>query len=56
MAKGTTTVSKGVKYTDRFGKRHVLNREEFHILMRRLARRAKAEHEMKVIEQANYDD
>lgn len=51
MAKGgITRVTKGVIYVDRDGKRHVLNREEFHALMCSLARKAKAQHEMKVIE------
>lgn len=48
---GKTTTTKGVIYTDRFGKKHLLNREEFNTLMRRLARRAKAEHNMRVIEE-----
>ena len=46
----STKTEKGVIYIDRNGKRHLLNREEFHKLMIHLARRAKAEHRMKVIE------
>lgn len=46
----STKTEKGVIYTDRNGKRHLLNREEFHKLMEHLARRAKIEHRMKVIE------
>lgn len=47
----STKTEKGVIYVDRFGKKHLLNREEFNTLMRHLARRAKAEHDMKVIEE-----
>ena len=48
MAK--TKVTKGVKYTDKDGKRHVLNRQEFYDLIERLNRKAKANHRIKVIE------
>lgn len=42
MAKGKTTVTKGVIYTDENGKRHVLNKEEFLAKMNRLAAKGKA--------------
>lgn len=48
---GKTVTTKGVIYVDRFGKKHLLNREEFDHLIRRLARKAKIEHDMKVIEE-----
>lgn len=50
MAKGKTKVTKGVKYTDKDGKRHVLNRQEFYELIEGLNRKAKANHRIKVIE------
>ena len=42
MAKGKTTVTKGVVYTDENGKKHVLNKEEFLAKMNRLAVKSKA--------------
>ena len=42
MAKGKTTVTKGVIYTDENGKKHVLNKEEFLAKMNRLAAKGKA--------------
>lgn len=51
-----TTVTKGVIYVDKDGKRHLLNREEFHNLMIKLNRKAKAIHKMKVIEQMEIED
>ena len=51
MAKGKTTITKGVRYTDSEGKKHLLNREEFRKLMEKLNRRAKAIHNMRVVEQ-----
>ena len=44
-------VTKGVIYVDRDGKRHLLNRKEFHKLMEKLNRKAKAIHKMKIIEE-----
>ena len=41
MAKGKTTVTKGVIYTDENGKKHVLNKEEFLDKMNRLAAKKK---------------
>lgn len=41
MAKGKTTVTKGVIYTDKDGKKHVLNKEEFLAKMNRLAAKGK---------------
>lgn len=41
MAKGKTTITKGVIYTDKNGKRHVLNREEFLAKMNVLAAKGK---------------
>ena len=41
MAKGKTTVTKGVIYTDKNGKKHVLNKEEFLAKMNRLAAKEK---------------
>lgn len=51
MAKGKTTITKGVRYTDSEGKKHLLNREEFRKLMEKLNRRAKAIHNMRIVEQ-----
>lgn len=51
-----TTTTKGVIYVDRDGKRHLLNREEFHNLMVKLNREAKANHRMKIIEQMEIED
>lgn len=42
MAKGKTIVTKGVIYTDKDGKKHVLNKEEFLAKMNRLAAKGKA--------------
>ncbi len=42
MAKGKTTVTKGVIYTDKNGKKHVLNKKEFLAKMNRLAAKGKA--------------
>lgn len=42
MAKGKTTITKGVIYTDKDGKKHVLNKEEFLTKMNRLAAKGKA--------------
>lgn len=42
MAKGKTTIIKGVIYTDENGKKHVLNKEEFLAKMNRLAAKGKA--------------
>ena len=33
-----TTITKGVRYTDENGKRHLLTREEFYALMKKLKR------------------
>lgn len=44
-------VTKGVIYVDRDGKRHLLNREEFHKLMEKLNRKAKAIHKIRVVEE-----
>ena len=49
-------IMQGVRFTDKDGKKHVLNREEFDSLMRKLARRAKAIHNMKVIEEMETED
>lgn len=48
--------TRGVRYTDKDGKKHLLNKEEFDLLMHRLARRAKALHNMKVIEDMEIED
>lgn len=51
MPKNTVKVTKGVIYVDKKGKRHLLNREEFHQLMKKLYRKAKAQYRIKVIEE-----
>lgn len=51
-----TTTTKGVLYTDKDGKKHLLNREEFHTLMVKLNRRAKAIHRMKIVEEMEIED
>ena len=56
MAKGKTKVIKGVKYTDKDGKRHVLNRQEFYDLIERLNRKAKVNHRIKVIEEFEVEE
>lgn len=55
MAKGTTIVTKGVRYTDKNGKRYVLEREDFNKLIKRLARKAKIEYDMRIIEEMDIE-
>ena len=42
MAKGKTTVTKGVIYTDENGRKHVLNKEEFIAKINSIAIKGKA--------------
>ena len=42
MAKGKTTVTKGIIYTAETGKKHEINKEEFLAKMNRLAAKGKA--------------
>ncbi len=55
MAKGKTTTTKGVIFVDKEGKRHVLNREEFARLIKKLANKAKVNHSIRVIEESEVE-
>ena len=45
-----------VKFTDRKGKIHMINKRQFKRLVESLAKRAKIIHEMKVIEEDRFEE
>lgn len=55
MARGKTTTTKGIRYTDENGKKTVLTKEEFIILLKKLNRKAQANKTIKIIEESEID-
>ena len=57
MAKTTTTTTtKGVFYTDKNGKRHLLTKEEFFQLMERFRRKANANRLIHAVEEMEVEE
>lgn len=55
MARGKTTTTKGIRYTDENGKKTVLTKEEFITLLKKLNRKAQANKTIKIIEESEID-
>lgn len=56
MARGKTTTTKGIRYTDENGKKTVLTREEFMAILKKLNRKAQANKTIKIIEESEIDE
>lgn len=56
MARGKTTTTKGIRYTDENGKKTVLTKEEFITILKKLNRKAQANKTIKVIEESEIDE
>lgn len=55
MARGKTTTTKGIRYTDENGKKTVLTKEEFITLLKKLNRKAQTNKTIKIIEESEID-
>lgn len=55
MARGKTTTTKGIRYTDENGKKTVLTKEEFIKILKKLNRKAQANRTIKIIEESTID-
>lgn len=56
MARGKTTTTKGIRYTDENGKTTVLTKEEFKAILKKLNRKAQANRTIKAIKESEIDD